>query len=102
MIVTCVHVKVKPDAIYEFIEATVLNHKESVKEPENLRFDLVQQADDQTRFMIYEAYVSDEAAAAHKNTSHYLRWRDSVKDMMAEPRHGVKYRIIEPADRKKW
>ena len=93
---------VKPDVIDSFIDATVANHKESVKEPGNLRFDFIQQSDDPCRFMIYEAYDSDEAAASHKDTTHYLKWRDSVKDHMAEPRKGVRYNIIEPNDKSKW
>jgi (4S)-4-hydroxy-5-phosphonooxypentane-2,3-dione isomerase len=102
MIVTCVYVQVKPEEIDRFIIATAANHFESVKEPGNLRFDLIQQADDPARFMIYEAYESEAAADDHKLTSHYLKWRDEVKDSMAEPRHGVRYRIIEPNDRTRW
>jgi len=102
MIVTCVYVHVKPDSIEKFIEATTTNHLESVKEKGNLRFDLIRQADDENRFMIYEAYESEEAAAAHKNTPHYLLWRDTVKDLMAEPRQGVKYTILQPQERSKW
>jgi len=101
MIVTCVHVHVKPESVKEFIAASTANHLESVKEKGNLRFDFVQQADDPCRFMIYEAYESDDAAAAHKSTPHYLRWRDVVRDMMAEPRNGVKYIILQPAGIKK-
>lgn len=97
MIVTCVYVSVKPEAVNDFINASVENHKSSVKEPGNLRFDFVQQAEDPAKFMIYEAYESDEAAAAHKNTPHYLKWRDAVAGMMAEPRKGVKYKIIQPS-----
>jgi autoinducer 2-degrading protein len=63
---------------------------------------LIQKADDPDRFMLYEAYESEEAAAAHKNTEHYLKWRDQVSDMMAEPRAGVRYNIIQPADKSKW
>jgi autoinducer 2-degrading protein len=96
MIVTCVYVHVKPESVQEFIKASTANHLASVKEPGNLRFDFVQQADDPCRFMIYEAYESDEAATQHKNTPHYLQWRDSVQDMMAEPRKGVKYNILQP------
>jgi autoinducer 2-degrading protein len=96
MIVTCVHVHVKPESVQEFIKASTANHLASVKEPGNLRFDFVQQADDPCRFMIYEAYESDEAAAAHKNTPHYLQWRDTVQTIMAEPRKGVKYNILQP------
>jgi autoinducer 2-degrading protein len=73
-----------------------------VEEPGNLRFDLIQQADDSCRFMLYEAYESEEMAAEHKNTTHYLKWRDTVKDFMTEPRLGVKYNIIEPNDRTRW
>lgn len=102
MIVTCVYVHVKPDAVEQFIEATTANHLGSVREPGNLRFDLLQQSDDPSRFMVYEAYESEEAAAAHKNTAHYLRWRDAVQDMMAEPRQGVRYNILQPADRSEW
>jgi autoinducer 2-degrading protein len=97
MIVTCVYVHVKSESLDAFIKASIANHILSVKEPGNLRFDFVQQADDQNRFMIYEAYDSDDAATAHKNTPHYLRWRDEVQNMMAEPRRGVKYNILQPA-----
>jgi autoinducer 2-degrading protein len=102
MIVTCVYVTVKSGDIQKFIEASDANHFESVKEPGNLRFDFIQQADDPCRFMIYEAYESDEAAVAHKATPHYLKWRDSVAGMMAEPRKGVKYNILQPSERSKW
>jgi Uncharacterized conserved protein len=97
MIVTCVYVHVKAGSVQEFIKASALNHLEAVKEPGNLRFDFVQQADDTCRFMLYEAYESEEASAAHKNTPHYLKWRESVQEMMAEPRKGVKYNILQPA-----
>jgi (4S)-4-hydroxy-5-phosphonooxypentane-2,3-dione isomerase len=102
MIVNCVYIHINPEMIGKFIVATSENHRESVKEPGNLRFDLIQQADDPSRFMLYEAYESEDAAAFHKTTAHYLKWRDSVSDYMAEPRHGVKYNIIEPTDRSKW
>lgn len=96
MVVTCVYIQVKPDVVEKFIDATVANHLESVREKGNLRFDLIQQADDPLKFMIYEAYESDAAAAEHKNTPHYLKWRDLVSDFMAVPRQGVKYNIIAP------
>ena len=102
MIVTCVFIHVKPEAIDSFISATIANHNESVKEQGNLRFDLIQQADNPGRFMIYEAYESEEAAAHHKTTAHYLRWRDDVADFMSEPRNGVRYNIIQPNDKLKW
>ena len=96
MIVTCVYVHVKSEAVGEFIKASEVNHLASVKEPGNIRFDLIQQADDPDWFMFYEAYESEEAAADHKNTSHYLKWRETVQDMMAEPRKGVRYNILQP------
>ena len=102
MIVTCVHVHVKPEAIDAFIEASIINHNGSVKEPGNLRFDLIQQVEDPTRFMFYEAFDSEEAAADHKKTDHYLKWRETVKDMMADPRYGIKYDILEPKERSEW
>ena len=102
MIVTCVYVHVRPDAVDSFVNATINNHLESVKEPGNLRFDFIQQTDDPCKFMIYEAYESEKAAADHKNTPHYLTWRDVVADYMAEPRQGVKYKIVEPRDRSRW
>lgn len=102
MIVTCVYVHVKADKIEDFKKATLANHKESVKETGNLRFDLIQNAKDPDKFMIYEAYESDEAAAAHKTTAHYATWRDTVSDYMATPREGVKYNIVAPLDKSQW
>jgi autoinducer 2-degrading protein len=102
MIVTCVHINVKPDCVYDFLEAMIANHKASVQEPGNLRFDILQKADEPCRFMIYEAYESEEAAGLHKNTTHYMKWRDAVKDFMADARQGVRYNIIEPLDKSKW
>lgn len=102
MKVTCVYIHVKPDVISSFIEATTINHINSIKEPGNLRFDLIQQDDDPCRFMLYEAYETEEAIATHKNTSHYLKWRDAVNDMMVEPRVGVRHTIIHPNDKSKW
>ncbi len=92
MIVTCVYVHVKREHVDDFIEATTRNQEGSVREPENLRFDVLQAADDSARFLLYEAYASEEAAARHKQTDHYLTWRDRVADWMAEPRKGVRYR----------
>ncbi len=97
MHVTLVHVTVKPGAVEDFIAATRENHEHSVRESGNRRFDVLQDAADRTRFLLYEAYASPEDAAAHKNTAHYLKWRDTVADMMAEPRRGVGYRGLCPA-----
>ncbi len=102
MIVTCVYIRLKPGAADRFISATVKNHRESVKEPGNLRFDLIRESEDPDRFMIYEAYESEEAAAAHKATPHYLEWREKVADLMGEPRKGIRYNVIEPKERSEW
>ena len=102
MRVTCVHVYVKKEFVDAFIKAITENHKGSVKEPGNLRFDVLQHAEDPCRFMIYEAYESDEAAAAHKKTAHYLKWKDTVTDWMAKPREGVTYKILCPAQKNHW
>jgi len=88
MIVTIVHVQVKPEHVEDFIEATRKNHLASIREPGNLRFDVLQSKDDPTRFALYEAYESEEAAAAHKKTEHYLKWRETVADWMTKPRVG--------------
>ncbi len=96
MIVTCVYVWVKKEHVDDFIRASIENHNHSVKEPGNLRFDVLQSEEDPTQFMLYEAYESPEAAAAHKQTEHYLKWRDTVADWMAQPRKGVKYKAIRP------
>ena len=89
MQVTLVHVHVKPENVRDFIEASLENARESVKEPGNLRFDVLQTRDDPCRFVLYEAYATAEDAAAHKSTSHYQKWRDTVAGWMAEPRQGV-------------
>ncbi|ROR34444.1 antibiotic biosynthesis monooxygenase [Inmirania thermothiophila] len=96
MHVTIVHVRVRPEHVDDFIEATRANHEASVREPGNLRFDVLQSAEDPTRFVLYEAYRSAEDAAAHKETAHYRRWRDAVAGWMAEPRRGEPYRGLFP------
>jgi autoinducer 2-degrading protein len=102
MIVTLVHVWVKPEMINEFVMATTLNHKESIKEPGNLRFDLLQDANDPAKFVIYEAFESEESILAHKETDHYKIWRETVADWMAKPRKGEKHLVLAPIDKKQW
>ncbi|MBN2324344.1 MAG: antibiotic biosynthesis monooxygenase [Spirochaetes bacterium] len=96
MYVTVVYVHVKPDHVEEFKSATKPNHTHSIKEEGNLRFDILQDAEDPTRFILYEAYESREAAARHKSTPHYLTWRETIAEWMAEPRKGVVYEGIFP------
>ena len=98
MQVTLVHVRVKPDAVDAFIAATRANHECSIREPGNRRFDVLQSPEDPSRFILYEAYASASDAAAHKETAHYLRWRETVADMMAEPRRGEPMQGLCPAD----
>ncbi len=94
MIVTFVHIWVKEAHVEAFIHASKENQAQSVKEQGNLRFDLVQSLDDPCKFVLYEAYESDDAAAAHKETSHYKKWRDTVADYMDKPRMGEKHAIL--------
>ena len=96
MVVTTVMVKVKPSHIDDFINASIANHERSKEEPGNMRFDILQNAEDPTSFLLYEAYESTEAAAAHKQTRHYEAWRDAVALWMAEPRKGIHYKGIRP------
>ena len=98
MLVVHVHVRVKPEHVQDFLNATLANARESVKEPGIARFDVLQQQDDPTRFVLIEAYRTSEAPAAHKETKHYEVWRDTVAPMMAEPRSSVKFANIFPED----
>ena len=98
MLVVHVQVRVKPDTVEAFKHASMLNARESVKEPGIARFDVVQQQEDPTRFVLIEAYRDAGAPAAHKETAHYKAWRDAVAPMMAEPRSSVKYQNTFPAD----
>lgn len=97
MHVTLVQVRVKSEHVADFIEASRANHEASIREPGNLRFDVLQDASDPARFVLYEAYRSAEAAAAHKETAHYLAWRERVAPWMAEPRVGTRYLGLCPA-----
>ena len=96
MFITIVHIKVLPDYIELFIKASTENHLESVKEPGNLRFDLLRSDDNPARFVLYEAYENESAAAAHKETAHYLKWRETVAPWMAVPREGIRYTGLQP------
>ncbi|HTL55594.1 MAG TPA: antibiotic biosynthesis monooxygenase [Candidatus Limnocylindrales bacterium] len=96
MLIVHVHVHVKPEAVEAFKQASTANARESVKEPGIARFDVLQQQDDPTRFILVEAYRTAEAPAAHKETKHYQTWRDSVAPLMAEPRYSVKLSNVSP------
>ena len=96
MFIVHVHVHVKPECVDDFRQASVENARSSVQEPGIARFDVVQQQDDASRFVLIEVYRTPDAAATHKETAHYAKWRDSVATMMAEPRTSVKYGAVFP------
>ncbi len=98
MLIVHVHAHVKPESVEAFRRVTLDNARQSVIEPGIARFDVVQQEDDATRFVLVEVYRSPEAPARHKETPHYQAWRDSVASMMAEPRTSVKYSNMFPGD----
>jgi quinol monooxygenase YgiN len=98
MLIVHVHVRVKPEFVEAFSEASLENARLSVQEPGIARFDVIQQVDDASRFVLVEVYRSSGAAGAHKDTAHYQAWRDKVAPMMAEPRSSVKYANLFPGD----
>lgn len=98
MLIVHVHIRVRPEFVEQFKEATVENARNSVKEPGIARFDVLQQQDDLTRFLLMEVYRTTDAAALHKETAHYQAWRDRVESMMAEPRTRVSYAAVFPGD----
>jgi len=100
MLVVHVQVHVKPECVEVFKQATLANARASLQEPGVARFDVVQQHDDPTRFVLVEVYRDANAAAAHKETKHYPIWRDAVASMMAEPRSSVKFSNLFPDDQK--
>jgi autoinducer 2-degrading protein len=98
MYVVSVTVFVHEDNVSDFIEATLDNARNTRQEPGNVRFDVLQAEEEDTRFMLYEVYHTKDDFKAHQQTDHYLRWRNSVADWMAQPRQGVKHRSIFPED----
>jgi quinol monooxygenase YgiN len=98
MLIVHVHVHVKPEFVEAFRQASIENARNSVLEPGVARFDVIQHLDDPSRFVLVEVYRTPEAPALHKETDHYKTWRDSVADLMAEPRSSVKYTNLFPPD----
>jgi len=98
MLVVHVHVHVKPESVDAFKAATIENARASLREPGIARFDLIQQTDDPTCFVLVEVYRTPDDPARHKETTHYAKWRDAVAPMMAEPRSSVKYANVFPED----
>lgn len=98
MLIVHVHVHVKPESVDGFREASIENARNSIQERGIARFDVIQQQDDATRFVLVEVYRTPEAAAAHKETAHYAKWRDAVAPMMAEPRSSLKFKAVFPEE----
>ena len=102
MYVICIHLHVKPEHRAAFIEASVDNARNAIQEPGNLRFDVLQQADDPNRFLLYEVYRDEAGMKAHKETAHYARWAEAVAPWMAEARKGVKHTALFPEHQRQW
>ncbi len=98
MLIVHVRVHVQADQVEAFRAASVENARQSVREPGVARFDVIQQQDDPTRFLLMEVYRTPEDPAKHKQTAHYQKWRDAVERMMAEPRGSVKYANVFPGE----
>lgn len=96
MYIVHVHARVKTEYIEAFRNATLENARSSLKEPGVARFDVLQEVDEPTKFLLVEVYRQVDDAAKHKSTRHYIKWRDNVADMMAEPRQSVKYTNLFP------
>lgn len=93
-----VEVYVKPEHLEAFRRATIENARQSLLEPGIARFDVLQDRDDPCRFVLSEAYRSEDAPARHKETAHYAVWRDTVATMMAEPRRSRTFDNAHPDD----
>ena len=102
MLVVHVHVRVRPEDLDAFLDATLANARASVQEPGVLRFDVVQDEADPTHVVLVEVYRDADAPAAHKATTHYATWRDAVAPMMAQPRESTKFRAVFPTDGEGW
>ncbi len=98
MFAVCVTVFVKPGHEQAFIEATRKNHEGTLGEPGGLRFDVLQHPDDPSQFFFYEVYRDQDAFKAHQQTEHYFTWRETVADWMAQPRQGIRYNSLFPAN----
>jgi quinol monooxygenase YgiN len=98
MLIVHVHVRVEPDSVEAFAQATLKNARNSVQEPGVARFDVIQDQDEPTHFVLVEVYRTTDAPAAHKETAHYQAWREVVAPMMAEPRTAERFTNLFPAD----
>ncbi len=98
MYVVCVTVHTKTESSQSFVDATLENARSTRQEPGNIRFDLLRGEDDLDRFFLYEVYRTKDDFVTHQQTPHYLKWREGVKDWMAQPREGVRYQSLFPAE----
>ncbi len=98
MFTAIVYIHVKQEFLDAFVEATLDNTRNSQQEPGILAFDMLQQQDDPARFVLYETYRDPQAQLDHRETAHYLRWREAVEGMMVEPRYAVKYDVLSPLE----
>jgi autoinducer 2-degrading protein len=98
MLIIQVQVHVKPEFVEAFREASIENGRNSVQEPGIARFDVIQNLEDPTRFVLVEVYRTAEAPTAHRATAHYAKWRDAVESMMAEPRTRAQFQNVFPGD----
>jgi quinol monooxygenase YgiN len=98
MVITVVNIHVKEDCIEDFKLSIMENARESRKEPGNLRFDVIQQTDDPTRFLLIEIYTDNQGPILHKQTKHYIHWKEIAETMMAEPRVGTRYVPVSPEE----
>ena len=102
MLAVHVHARVRPERVADFLAATQVNAHASLAEPGVLRFDVIQDQADPAHVVLVEVYRDDEASAAHKLTPHYATWRDTVAEMMAEPRASTKFSVVFPAASEGW
>jgi (4S)-4-hydroxy-5-phosphonooxypentane-2,3-dione isomerase len=102
MLVVHVHVRVNPAQVEDFLAATQVNAQASLGEPGVLRFDVIQDQADPAHVVLVEVYRDEEASAAHKQTPHYATWRDTVAEMMAQPRESARFSAVFPADGTGW
>jgi len=102
MLVVHVHARVRPERVADFLAATEVNAQASLAEPGVVRFDVLQDQADPAHVALVEVYRGEQAAADHKQTAHYAAWRDTVAEMMAEPRRSVRFTPVYPADVSSW
>ena len=102
MLVVHVHARIRPGRTEDFLAATLVNARASLGEPGVLRFDVIQDLADPEHVVLVEVYRDDEASAAHKLTPHYATWRDTVAEMMAEPRQSTRFSAVFPPAAGSW